>query len=229
MTTRFKQDTSTLDKYLIDLDEVITILKSTQNILPKDIAKLLLENNPSLETWLKPDGKLSPYGVKEIQSFITGHNKRIIKTFTDINIRRFLKDVNKTYVNIINNIHKSNDLNFRVLNSLPEPNIKLYKSPTYNSRQSSSYYLALLNNEEVIYIRKSNHWGFFATNIYDVEEAMKEAALSKEEATHYQKQDPFGRIVRKTHNWNLIGGKKKSDGSFYNTSQIGYIYLRDLI
>lgn len=208
MTTRFKQDTSTLDKYLIDLDEVITILKSTQNILPKDIAKLLLENNPSLETWLKPDGKLSPYGVKEIQSFITGHNKRIIKTFTDINIRRFLKDVNKTYVNIINNIHKSNDLNFRVLNSLPEPNIK---------------------NEEVIYIRKSNHWGFFATNIYDVEEAMKEAALSKEEATHYQKQDPFGRIVRKTHNWNLIGGKKKSDGSFYNTSQIGYIYLRDLI
>jgi sugar lactone lactonase YvrE len=89
--------------------------------------------------------------------------------------------------------------------------LKIYKSPTYNMRQSSCYWVGI-NNGRIYYIRKSNHWGRFYVNSGAVDESCP-----------YECQLPV------THNWELINGKRRKDGEYTNTSQIGIIDITDLV
>ena len=114
------------------------------------------------------------------------------------------------------NIHQKTDITFNTMsfsdfNSIQK--IKIYKSPTYNRRQSSEYYVGIFNGF-IIYIRKSNHWGNFNTskfvNIGDDYDDYNEMPDSKK--YNY-------------YNWVLIDGEKNINGDYKNISQIGYMYI----
>jgi len=188
--------------------EKITTKKSlsgkTEYIAPEDIDKetkktLGIKSDERL-TKTELDYALTKYKMKEYQKV----EKSYLKEFYEC-------DKNK-----INNFHKQNELDFEsmelgVLDRITKINI--YKSPSYNRRQSSEYWLGYYKDRPV-YIRKSNHWGTFFTNILAGSEEAK--ALSEKEQNS---ADEFGRVGQKKHKWDLIGGKEG------NQSQVGFIYL----
>lgn len=145
------------------------------------------------------------------------------------NEKRFIKETLNKYQDKISNIHKNKNINFENidLSDLSKiTKIKTYKSPTYNGRQSSEYYLGILPDGEAAFIRKSNHWGTFYTNIKDPIDAAKQMGVSVDEAKAMA--DNYGRIVSKKHDWGLIGGKKSGE-KYQNISQAGYIKLKDIL
>jgi len=135
----------------------------------------------------------------------------IIKCIERIN-RWILKEYKTN--DFVLNIHQKPNLTFNTMsfsdfNSIQK--IKIHKSPTYNRRQSSEYYVGIFNGF-IIYIRKSNHWGKFITNIYNYEDDCIDS-------------DIYNRIGTKKHDWELIGADKNKNGEYKNISQIGYIYI----
>lgn len=139
-----------------------------------------------------------------------------------------LHDAMLEYGDLINGAHKNLNMDFNYM-GIPSfennPAIKLHKSPTYNGRQSSEYKLLLTDEGTPAYARKANHWGPFGTNLTDVNEAAKYYGMPMEEAQKLSDRDPFGRIGKKMHNWNLLGGGNPAA----KTSQAGYVPLDDLV
>lgn len=151
-------------------------------------------------------------------------------------IKKFLKEISET--NDVQNFHKNNDLDFE---AKPENEIlaekKFYKSPVHNHRQSSEYSIAIDNLGNIYYVRKSNHWGFFTTNVYDsdyINEHKKEfeefkaknPELDKNdflESKGFDTSDIYDRISFNIHNWNLKGGKDNN-----SSSQKGYIKIGNI-
>lgn len=86
--------------------------------------------------------------------------------------------------------NKGGDLNYRKF---------IYKSPVRNFRQSSEYYLMVVDNK-IAFCRKSNHWGSFWASSSELSE------------------DGFSKS--KNYNWNLLGGDVEA-----KNSQAGYIVL----
>lgn len=215
----------------IDKDEVMQFVQkqSFPKKIPLDVAKKLLLRSPELSTWVREDGTLTKYGIENIETFIDKHNRTLNKIEKDKKEKALLKETLAAHRNLIENIHKNKVIIFKVINNLPNNKIKLYKSPVHNRRQSSEYYLGVIEGE-VYYIRKSNHWGAFYTNIYEVDEAMKELNISREEALRLQRRDPFARIGSKSFEWVLQGGRKSlRTGEYLNISQIGCVKLEDVI
>jgi hypothetical protein len=144
-----------------------------------------------------------------------------------------IKTALEKHGDVINSIHKNQNLDFTPMelshfnesnqNNLNVPGIKIHKSPSYNGRQSSEYKLIMYNGEPV-YARKSNHWGYFNTNVTNPTEAAGLFNMTEDEAREMAARDPFGRIGKKTNIWTLGG---RSD--LPNVSQAGYIPLSNFI
>lgn len=103
------------------------------------------------------------------------------------------------------NFHKQQTLNFNVYNGVfgSISKRKIYKSPSYNGRQGSEYYIGIIKGK-LAYIRKSNHWGNFSI----------------------RNSSPENPTVEDTsYTWELEGGKKTKEGRYAHTSQIGYIFI----
>lgn len=211
-------------KTLIDLDTFYPGMTT----LPIEETKLLLQTSPDLGAWLSPTGALTKYGQANVINWLIKYNERVVKHAYDDQVKLFLKEALKNFKPLLDTIHKRKELRFTKILNYTEPNKLLYKSPSYNRRQSSEYRLGLVQ-EELAYFRKSNHWGIFTVNIDSIPEAMQEFNISEQEALEMQKRDPFGRIGAKRLNWILQGANTRKDGAVSQTSQIGYVLLKDLI
>jgi len=145
-----------------------------------------------------------------------GANELAFKTVPEQKqINTYLKDILGKYPELSSNVHKNADLTFQ---SMPISDFNgplIYKSPSYNGRQSSEYRMVLIDGEPA-YARKSDHFGKFFTNVLEGSDEAKLLGLTNEGS------DPFGRVGSKAHNWEIVGGNGKG-------SQAGYIKLSDLI
>jgi hypothetical protein len=126
---------------------------------------------------------------------------------------------------VLDNAHKNENLTFYALPPDSESlrdfvgASSIYKSPVYNNKQSSEYFVGVVNGEPA-YIRKSNHWGKFHTNIKEgSEEALRRGLLPDA-----NNPDPFGRVGRKEYQWTLVGGNESA-----KNSQAGYIPISELL
>ena len=176
---------------------------------PVDLAALKVPSiSPSV-----PKAKVAPQFVDLIASRSASQASRK-------NMRSALNDAYSQNQELIQNVHKNQNLNFT---SMPVDDfnsakitqgtgIALHKSPVRNRQQSSEYKLIMVNGEPA-YARKSNHWGPFTTNIYAGDPGAPVGDMG----------DQFGRVGVRQHEWALTGGSQNK-----KNSQAGYVLLRDL-
>lgn len=136
-------------------------------------------------------------------------------------LKKAAKSAYKENKDVFDNAHRAENLKFE---SVPVNSLRdlagatsIHKSPTYNRRQSSEYFVGIVNGEPA-YIRKSDHWGKFSTNIYEgTPEAIKRGLTNE----HF---DQYGRVGSVPHDWDLVGGEVGK-----RTSQAGFIPLSKLL
>ena len=169
--------------------------------------------------------------------------------------RKPIKDILKikTVNDWVANMHKNPNLNFTVIPSIYSLDVKnlIHKSPTYNRSQSSEYYVGIYKGKPV-YVRKSNHWGRFSTNLTvynatvqqkidflrdrnelnDIPEShitapnlLTEQEINKIDDRFAQYGDQFGRVGFNFFDWELQGGQRRKDGDYANISQVGIIEI----
>tara|TARA_R110000868_G_scaffold33901_3_gene122767 strand:+ start:467 stop:1603 length:1137 start_codon:yes stop_codon:yes gene_type:complete len=176
---------------------------------PVDLAALKV---PSISVSV-PKAKVAPHFVDLIASRSASQASRK-------DMRSALNDAYSQNQELIQNVHKNQNLNFT---SMPVDDfnsakitqgtgIALHKSPVRNRQQSSEYKLIMVNGEPA-YARKSNHWGPFTTNIYAGDPGAPVGDMG----------DQFGRVGVRQHEWALTGGDQNK-----KNSQAGYVLLRDL-
>lgn len=115
-------------------------------------------------------------------------------------VRRQAKEAYKANKELFDNVHKAQNLQFQAIpiNQLSDA-VSIYKSPRYGTRAPSEYAVGIVNGSPA-YIRKSDHWGKFTTNIKEGTDDAKLFGLGDEV------WDQFGRVGFKPHNWELQGG-----------------------
>ena len=120
---------------------------------------------------------------------------------------------------IFDNAHKADNLSFQAL-PIQETSeaVSIYRSPRYGGKAPSEYMVGMVNGEPA-YIRKSDHWGKFTTNIKEGTAEAKAAGLGDEIG------DQFGRVGYKPHNWELQGGISSQHADRIATAQA----LRDVL
>lgn len=169
--------------------------------------------------------------------------------------RKPIKDILK--IKAVNdwvaNVHKNPNLNFTTIPSIYSLDVKnlIHKSPTYHRSQSSEYYVGIYKGKPV-YVRKSNHWGRFSTNLTvdnatvqqkigflrernelnDIPEShivtpnlLTEQEVNKIDERFAQYGDQFGRVGFNFFDWELQGGQRRKDGDYANVSQVGIIEI----
>ncbi len=169
--------------------------------------------------------------------------------------RKPIKDILK--IKAVNdwvaNVHKNPNLNFTAISSIYSLDVKnlIHKSPTYNRSQSSEYYVGIYKGKPV-YVRKSNHWGRFSTNltVYNATVQQKidflrehnelndvpkshitapnlltEQEINKIDERFAKYEDNFGRVGFNPFDWELQGGQRRKDGNYANISQVGIIEI----
>ena len=191
-----------------------------------EIYSYLKQKGWDKEGWLKDDGSLSPGGKKFLLGEIESLNRKLEESTKIKSERTLLAEALANHSDVINNAHRNRNMSFQAIpvNEIPSITKKsIYKSPSYNGKQSSEYYLGVVNGEPA-YIRKSNHWGKFSTNVTDPKEAAELLGISPVDAEWMAIDDPFGRITRKGMNWTLKDGDETK-----KNSQAGYIFLKDLL
>ena len=134
-------------------------------------------------------------------------------------------------VDKIKNFHKTQDINFNKISSDDFKSLKpkkIHQSHDNFGKKGSEYFVAEKDGK-LYYIRKSDHWGQFATNkkiddfkaeypeiwnkyknlnITDGEEKFIND-LVENKGLKLDTKDIYGRLDNKIHNWDLIGGKKQ--------------------
>lgn len=114
-------------------------------------------------------------------------------------IKRQAKEAYIENKGLFDNLHKSQNLEFQ---AMPIQDIadavKIYRSPKYGTKAPSEYFVGIVNGEPA-YIRKSDHWGKFTTNIKAGTPEAAAMGLADDVG------DQFGRVGLKLHNWNLLG------------------------
>ena len=170
-------------------------------IRKSDIEKIVLGESDKVYDATQPDSMKSKRKLIEKQEI------------------KLLKDSYEQHKDKIDNAHKRDKLKFKLLSIADfnsKPALKLYKSPTYNRKQSSEYRLLFIDGEAA-YARKSNHWGTFEVNVYENDPDAKTLFPNAN-------PDQYGRLGWKKLEWRLEGGQEKS-----SKSQAGFILLKDLI
>lgn len=167
--------------------------------------------------WLRPDNTLSGGGRRFADDAIQRHNFKVTKAAE----KKFLKTVSEEYGPILSQAHKNQNLMFKAIPAHELDDItkaRLHKSPVHRGRQSSEYYVGVVDGKPA-YIRKANHWGTFSTNIKEGDADAPAGAVA----------DQFGRVGSRSYRWDLEGGARRADGNYPNTSQTGYVLLEDLL
>ena len=128
----------------------------------------------------------------------------------------------------VKQMHKKRNLSFEAIDvsKIRNADIKheIHKSTSYNRKQGSQYFLVNIDGR-VGYVRISNHWGKFSTNIYKTDPDTKQIDPDYDwEKDPKGRADVFGRVGSRQHNWELVGGKKNGD-RYQNISQAGVIWL----
>ncbi len=150
------------------------------------------------------------------------YKKNISEIILENDIIKCIERINRWILNLyknndyVLNIHQKSNLTFNKMLFSDFNNIqkmKIHKSPTYNGRQSSEYYVGIFNGF-IIYIRKSNHWGNFKTSKFV---NINDDYVDYNEIPDNKKYN--------YHNWVLIDGEKNINGDYKNISQIGYMYI----
>lgn len=134
--------------------------------------------------------------------------------------RKFIKSLENNPV--VKEAHKNRNLEFKAIpvhkvNSSGAIKRLIYKSPSHNRQQSSAYYLMMIGDRPA-YVRVSNHWGAFFTNILE----------GDADAPADSTPDQFGRVGSRGYKWELIDGVRTKSGEYARTSQAGYIFLDEL-
>ena len=134
-------------------------------------------------------------------------------------IKKQAKEAYKANKEIFDNAHKADNLSFQAL-PIRETSeaVSIYRSPRYGGKAPSEYMVGIVNGEPA-YIRKSDHWGKFTTNIKEGTSEAKAAGLGDEIG------DQFGRVGYKPHNWELQGGISSQHADRIATAQA----LRDAL
>lgn len=117
-------------------------------------------------------------------------------------------------------LHKQKKLTFAAIpvSQVRESRTKrLLHQSKGSGRQGSQYYADVINGN-LVYIRVSNHWGTFTTNVYA---GTKEA----QEKFGDTQGDQYGRVGWAYHEWKLSGGRRNKDGTNYHGSQAGYVVV----
>jgi len=218
----------------LNLEEAKDLIKNLPSENPDDytVEKVDLEKGGHYwEIYFK--GKLVGYASSSYKrsmaakSFIDDWNRRAQAKDQEKKNRILIKEkkikLEKDYKenkNVIDNAHKNSELEFIAMpidlfNKADVINgdaILIHKSPVYNNRQSSEYKLMFID-DELVYARKSNHWGSFYTNIKVGDKEAEDDAIP----------DHLGRVGYKQHYWNLNGGDNNK-----KISQAGYIPVKNL-
>lgn len=100
----------------------------------------------------------------------------------------------------VNRAHQFGLINYQ---AMPVSDFKgklIHKSPSYNRAQSSEYRLGEVAGEPA-YMRKSNHWGDFTTNVKVGDNIMTQLSDMSLDV-----QDIYGRAGKQLNNWKLSGG-----------------------
>lgn len=138
---------------------------------------------------------------------------------------KMAKELAKTQT--VQNMHKRENLDFESIDVSVIRNSSakklIHKSKSHNKRQSSEYYAAIIDGRPA-YVRISNHWGTFFTNVY-WNDADAKTRFPDYDWENNPYGDQFGRVGANQHNWELNGGKKNKDGDYASTSQAGVIWL----
>lgn len=137
-----------------------------------------------------------------------------------------LKDLAKSET--IKQMYKNRNLSFEAIDisKIRNADIKheIHKSTSYNRKQGSQYFLVNIDGR-VGYVRISNHWGKFSTNIYKTDSDTKQIDPDYDwEKDPKGRVDDFGRVASRQYNWELVGGKKSGE-RYQNISQAGVIWL----
>lgn len=152
---------------------------------------------------LKPDGRLSKMGRERASGTLERLRKDAAQKAALKESRVAVEAAYKAHKDVIENVHKRKELRFTAIPLNQFSGGKpLYKSSTWNRRQSSEYRLITVGGK-VAYARKSNHWGNIVVG-----------------AGHIVSE---GRLYV-SRLWDLEGGKNAA-----RISQAGYILLEDLI
>lgn len=102
---------------------------------------------------------------------------------------------------LFDNLHKLQNLEFQAMPiSDIADSVKIHRSPKYGTKAPSEYFVGIVNGEPA-YIRKSDHWGSFTTNVKAGTPEAAAMGLADDVG------DQFGRVGFKSHNWNLRGGQ----------------------
>jgi hypothetical protein len=128
-------------------------------------------------------------------------------------VRKQAREAYKANKEIFDNAHKADNLSFQALpiNETSEA-VRIYQSPRYGGKAPSEYMVGMVNGEPA-YIRKSDHWGKFTTNIKEGTAEAKAAGLGDKIG------DQFGRVGYKPHNWELQGGISSQHADRIATAQ----------
>jgi len=183
-------------------------------IRKSDIEKIVLGESDKVYDATQPDSMKS----KDVKCKEENLEECLRKLIEKQEIK-LLKDSYEQHKDKIDNAHKRDKLKFKLLSIADfnsKPALKLYKSPTYNRKQSSEYRLLFIDGEAA-YARKSNHWGTFEVNVYENDPDAKTLFPNAN-------PDQYGRLGWKKLEWRLEGGQEKS-----SKSQAGFILLKDLI
>ena len=180
--------------------------------LPEDLRAEILKSRKSATGQLKSDTrqKYEQFLANQKADYVNFATPEDVNRAKDSLIKKELKDLAST--DKVKNFHKQRTLRFK---SIPVSDIRLsktaipiHKSTSYNRSQGSAYFLDVIDGRPA-YVRISNHWGNFSTNVYEWDEEGK----GKE-------GDQFGRVGTKLHTWELVGGSNEA-----KKSQAGYIFL----
>lgn len=107
-----------------------------------------------------------------------------------------------TKENAMSQAHNIGELEFLAIPNQQFKGKLLYQSPSYSGKKGSVYKLGTINDEPA-YLRQSDHFGGFATNLIEGSPEFK----AIEEIQKLETGDIFGRVGKTTNQWNLKGGK----------------------
>jgi hypothetical protein len=189
-------------------EEKHVIFENIPDTLKKDVKKILQEKG--IET--QPDTSIDESTVNRA---IRNVEKRLASKLADIElVQSFHKKENLVFESIPVSLVRGLDAKRRI-----------HKSKSRNGGQGSDYFVAVINGRPA-YVRISNHWGDFGTNVYwDDPEARK--LFPNHDWENEPHGDMYGRVGKRSQKWELLGGKTNKDGEPAQTSQAGVIWLDD--
>lgn len=254
---KYLENNKYFDKYNAAKNEANDLLKSFNNLEKQKVNKTSISGKTNYDIDVakgnfnkiltdeeiskirKIDDGLEYNKVKEI--FENKYNS--LEKEAEKNLRKFEKNLSED--DIFKNMHKNNELDFYEIPLKDVSGYRFYKSPSYNRRQSSSYYTQVdPQTGDVYYIRKSDHWGNFYTN-YKFSDLVKNYGdeyknfiknnpnsfdsdfieyINSKYGKKFDANDYYNRLDSIPHNWKLNENLAQRSKSKAGAIKVGNIY-----